>query len=131
MPVLDERRKFGYAPLGADRLRLSGFAEIAGHDTTPQPWRTAALVRAFTGLFPQVADAIAKQPPQPFCCLRPVTPSGLPILGPGRFRNLHYNVGHGHLGWTLAHGTAALVAELIDGQAPALDLAPYRAGAGM
>ena len=131
IPVLDEHRKFGYAPLGADRLRLSGFAEIAGYDTTPRPRRTAALVRAFTGLFPQLADAMAKQPPQPFCCLRPVTPSGLPILGPGRFRNLHYNVGHGHLGWTLAHGTAAIVADLIDGHAPALDLTPYRPGAGI
>jgi D-amino-acid dehydrogenase len=131
MPVLDERRKFGYAPLGADRLRLSGFAEIVGYDTTPQSRRTAAFVRAFTGLFPQLTDVMATQLPQPFCCLRPVTPSGLPILGPGRFRNLHYNVGHGHLGWTLAHGTASLVAELIDGQAAALDLAPYRPAPGM
>jgi D-amino-acid dehydrogenase len=131
IPVLDEHRKFGYAPLGADRLRLSGFAEIAGYDTTPRPRRTAAFLRAFTGLFPQFADAIAKHPLQPFCCLRPVTPSGLPILGPGRFRNLHYNVGHGHLGWTLAHGTAAIVADLIDGSAPALDLAPYRPGPEM
>jgi D-amino-acid dehydrogenase len=60
-----------------------------------------------------------------------VTPSGLPILGPGRFRNLHYNVGHGHLGWTLAHGTATIVADLIDGEAPAIDVAPYRPGAGV
>jgi D-amino-acid dehydrogenase len=130
-PVLDERRKFGYAPLGADRLRLSGLAEIAGYDTTPQPRRTAAFVRTFTELFPQLADVMAKQPPQPFCCLRPVTPSGLPILGPGRFRNLHYNVGHGHLGWTLAHGTAALVADLIDGAPAALDPSPYRPGRDM
>jgi D-amino-acid dehydrogenase len=131
VPVLDERRKFGYAPLGADRLRLSGFAEIAGYDTTPQPRRTAAFLRAFTGLFPQLAGVVAKHPTQLFCCLRPVTPSGLPILGLGRFRNLHYNVGHGHLGWTLAHGTAAIVADTIDGQAAALDPAPYRPGAAM
>jgi D-amino-acid dehydrogenase len=131
IPVLDEHRKFGYAPLGPDRLRLSGFAEIAGYDTTPRPRRTAAFLRAFTGLFPQLAHAITNRPLQPFCCLRPVTPSGLPILGPGRFRNLHYNVGHGHLGWTLSHGTAAIVADTIEGQAAALDLAPYRPAAGM
>ena len=88
-------------------------------------------MRAFTGLFPQLADAMAKQPPQPFCCLRPVTLSGLPILGPGRFRNVHYNVGHGHLGWTLAHGTAAIVTDVIDGKAATLDVAPYRPGMGM
>jgi D-amino-acid dehydrogenase len=60
-----------------------------------------------------------------------VTPSGLPILGPGRFANLHYNIGHGHLGWTLAHGTAAIVGDIVDGQAAVLDLTPYRPGAGM
>jgi D-amino-acid dehydrogenase len=131
LPVLDEHRKFGYAPLGTDRLRLSGFAEIAGYDTTPRPRRSAAFVRAFTGLFPQLAGGIAAAQPQPFCCLRPVTPSGLPILGAGRFANLFYNVGHGHLGWTLAHGTAAIVADLIDGRAAAIDIAPYRPKAGM
>ena len=126
LPVLEEHRKFGYAPLGPDRLRLSGFAEISGYDTTPRPRRAAAFMRAFTGLFPQLEGALAAAQPQPFCCLRPVTPSGLPILGSGRFANLFYNVGHGHLGWTLAHGTAAVIADLIDGRGPALDVAPYR-----
>ncbi len=131
LPVLDEHRKFGYAPLGPDRLRMTGFAEIAGYDTAPRPGRTAAFVRAFTGLFPQLAGALRAVNPQPFCCLRPVTPSGLPILGRSPFANLYYTVGHGHLGWTLAHGTARIVADFIDGTPPGLDTAPYRPGAGM
>jgi D-amino-acid dehydrogenase len=130
IPVLDEHRKFGYAarPRSPAPERLRGDRRLR-HDATSAPHGRlpARLHRTLS----QLADAIAKQPPQPFCCLRPVTPSGLPILGPGRFRNLHYNVGHGHLGWTLAHGTAAVVADLIDGQAAALDLKPYRPGAGM
>jgi D-amino-acid dehydrogenase len=131
LPVLDEHRKFGYAPLAAERLRLTGFAEIAGYDTQPRARRAAAFARAFTGLFPQLERALAEARPQPFCCLRPVTPSGLPIVGRSRFENLYYNVGHGHLGWTLAHGTASLVADAISALPPALDLAPYRPGADL
>jgi D-amino-acid dehydrogenase len=126
MPVLDEKRKFGYAPLGSDRLRMSGFAEIAGYDTTPEPSRTAAFVRSFTGLFPQLGERIRLDELKPFCCLRPVTASGLPILGPSRYRNLHYNVGQGHLGWTLAHGSARLVASMVTGKAPDIDVTGYR-----
>jgi D-amino-acid dehydrogenase len=129
-PVLDETRKFGYAPLGADRLRMTGFAEIAGYDTLPRARRTRAFVKAFTGLFPQLEAALTRTALQPFCCLRPVTPDGLPILGPSRYRNLHYNIGQGHLGWTLAHGSAQIVAALIAGRDPGIDLAGYTARPG-
>lgn len=126
MPVLDELRKFGLAPLGRDRLRLTGFAEIAGYDTAPRERRTRAFVKAFTGLFPQLEACLAETGVQPFCCLRPVTPHGLPFVGPSRLRNLHYNAGHGHLGWTLAHGTARLLAAQLAGRDPGIDQAPYR-----
>ena len=38
--------------------------------------------------------------------LRPMTPDNLPILGRKRHRNLFYNTGHGHIGWTMSHGSA-------------------------
>ncbi len=121
IPVLDELRKFGMMPL-PDRLRMSGLAEIAGYDTTPEPRRFQAFVAGFTGLFPQLQKCLdAAGPLQPFCCLRPVTPHGPPILGRSRFSNLHYNVGQGHLGWTLAHGSAKIVAALLTGRDPDLD----------
>ena len=51
--------------------------------------------------------------------------SGLrpPILGTGRHRNLWFNTGHGHMGWTMACGSARIVADLIDGRAPEIDIA--------
>jgi D-amino-acid dehydrogenase len=125
MPVLDEKRKFGYAPLATDRLRMSGFAEIAGYDTTPEPRRVTAFVRAFTSLFPQLEQRIKLDEIKPFCCLRPVTPAGPPILGPSRFKNLYYNVGQGHLGWTLAHGSARLVTALVSDKAADIDMTGY------
>jgi D-amino-acid dehydrogenase len=126
IPVLDEMRKFGMMPLPG-RLRMSGLAEIAGYDTAPEARRLRAFVAGFTGLFPQLTKCLeAAGAIRPFCCLRPVTPHGLPILGPSRYRNLFYNVGHGHLGWTLAHGSAKIVAALVAGRDPGLDLAGLR-----
>ncbi len=55
-------------------------------------------------------------------CLRPMTPDGPPILGLGRHRNLFLNCGHGHMGWTMACGTARTVADLMTGRMPELDL---------
>jgi D-amino-acid dehydrogenase len=128
IPVVDELRKFGMMPL-PDRLRMSGLAEIAGYDTVPQPRRTGAFVAGFTALFPQLRKCLeAAGEVRPFCCLRPVTPHGPPILGRARFANLFYNVGHGHLGWTLAHGSAKVIAALIAGRDPGVDLTGLRPG---
>jgi len=126
IPVLDEMRKFGMMPL-PDRLRMSGLAEIAGYDTVPEARRTKAFIAGFTGLFPQLEKCLeAAGHPQPFCCLRPVTPQGPPILGRSRFSNLFYNTGQGHLGWTLAHGSAKIVAAEIAGRDPGIDLTGLR-----
>jgi D-amino-acid dehydrogenase len=126
IPVLDEMRKFGLMPL-PDRLRMSGLAEIAGYDTAPEARRTQAFVAGFTGLFPQLHKCLeAAGELRPFCCLRPVTPKGPPILGRSRYGNLFYNVGHGHLGWTLAHGSARIVAALVAGRDPGIDLTGLR-----
>jgi D-amino-acid dehydrogenase len=130
-PVLDEKRKFGYAPLGADRLRMSGFAEVAGYDTKPERHRTEALARAFMGLFPQLETRIDPATLTPFCCLRPVTPDGVPIIGRSRFGNLVLNVGQGHLGWTLAHGSARLAADAVAGRPGAIDLNANRPAGGL
>ena len=51
-------------------------------------------------------------------CLRPMTPDGPPVLGLGRHRNLFFNAGHGHMGWTMAFGTARIVTDLVAGRRP-------------
>jgi D-amino-acid dehydrogenase len=50
-----------------------------------------------------------------------MTPTGIPILGRSRQRNLFLNTGHGHMGWTMACGTAAIVADAIAGRPPGID----------
>jgi D-amino-acid dehydrogenase len=45
-----------------------------------------------------------------------MTPDGTPIVGPTAFPNLWLNTGHGTLGWTMACGSAKLLADLMSGQ---------------
>ncbi len=54
--------------------------------------------------------------------LRPMTPEGTPILGVGRHRNLYFNTGHGHVGWTMACGSARITRHLIAGRKPEISL---------
>jgi len=49
----------------------------------------------------------------PWAGLRPMLPSMLPRVGPGRQPGVFYNTGHGHLGWTLSAATAQLVADQV------------------
>jgi D-amino-acid dehydrogenase len=49
----------------------------------------------------------------------------VPIIGPTPLSNLVVNTGHGHLGWTMAAGSAELLADLIDGRQPAVEPGSY------
>jgi hypothetical protein len=53
-----------------------------------------------------------------------MTPSGRPLIGRTRVGNLFVNTGHGPLGWTLAAGSARLLAAMIAGEATPVDAAP-------
>jgi D-amino-acid dehydrogenase len=51
-----------------------------------------------------------------------MTPDGPPVIGPTRYSNLWLNTGHGTLGWTMAAGSGRVLADLISGRRPELDL---------
>ena len=123
--VMDETFKVAITRLG-DRIRVGGTAEIAGYDLSLHAARRETLVHSVTDLFPQGGDtAQAKF----WCGLRPMTPDGTPVIGPTPFRNLFLNTGHGTLGWTMACGSASVIADLVSGKIPAIhtdDLAIFR-----
>ncbi len=118
IPGVDEKWLVGWSRLG-DRLRLTSTAEFAGYDWGWTPRDFNNILRLARDLFPDAADYAQGQYR---ACLRPMTPDGPPILGLGRHRNLFLNCGHGHMGWTMACGTARLVADLMTGRMPELDL---------
>ena len=115
---IDEDMLCAYVRLG-DRLRATSIAEFAGYDTSHRPADFAPILRSVRELLPNAADYSR---PQYWACLRPMTPAGAPILGRGRYHNLFYNTGHGHLGWTMACGTARITADLIAGRTPDVPL---------
>jgi D-amino-acid dehydrogenase len=68
----------------------------------------------------------------PWAGLRPMLPGMLPKVGAGRRRNIFYNTGHGHLGWTLSAATAEAVAELVANSMPNLmSVKPARKRTGL
>jgi D-amino-acid dehydrogenase len=115
---VDEQWLVGWSRLG-DRLRLTSTAEFAGYDWGWTPRDFNNIMRLARDLFPDAADY---EHGEYRACLRPMTPDGPPILGLGRHRNLFFNCGHGHMGWTMACGTARIVADLMTGRMPDLDL---------
>jgi D-amino-acid dehydrogenase len=115
---VDEQWLVGWSRLG-DRLRLTSTAEFAGYDWGWTPRDFNNILRLARDLVPDAADYDRGQYR---ACLRPMTPDGPPILGPGRHRNLFLNCGHGHMGWTMACGTARIVADLMTERMPELDL---------
>jgi D-amino-acid dehydrogenase len=116
---VDEANLVAFARLG-DRLRLTATADFAGYDTSYDAGHFAGMLRVARDLFP---DAAAYDKPSYWACLRPMTPDGPPIIGRCRLTNLYLNTGQGHMGWTMAAGCGRIVADIIAGRRPALDIA--------
>ena len=115
---VDEDNLIAWCRMG-DRLRITATAEFAGYDTGHRPADYTKMLGAARDLMPDAGDY---DQPDYWAGLRPMTPEGTPIMGFGRHRNLCYNTGHGHMGWTMACGAARIVTDLIAGRAPAIDL---------
>ncbi len=69
-------------------------------------------------IFPGVGDY---ESATPWAGMRPATPSNVPIIGRTGLSNLYVNTGHGTLGWTLACGSGAALADIISGRKPEVD----------
>ena len=98
-----------------DRLRVAGTAELTGYDTAINEVRCRAIVRRTFELFPRAGRA---EDAQFWAGLRPATPGGVPCIGRTRYPNLYLNTGHGTLGWTMACGSGAAIADIVSGRKP-------------
>ena len=83
------------------------------------PARAQALLRRAEALFPAAGD-FAKA--ELWAGLRPATPDSVPILGRSPVDNLFLNTGHGTLGWTMSCGSGRILADVVSGRAPEIDL---------
>ncbi len=113
--LTDEAAKIVISRLGS-RLRAAGTAELTGYDTAMNPVRCAAIARRIRELFPALGGITTVEN---WTGLRPATPNNVPVIGRTKLKNLYLNTGHGTLGWTLACGSAAALADLVSGRRPA------------
>jgi D-amino-acid dehydrogenase len=116
--IMDESYKVAITRLG-DRIRVGGTAEVGNYNPTQPLARRRPLDKSLTDLFPQAGDLSRSTF---WSGLRPMTPDGPPIVGPTHLANLHLNTGHGTLGWTMACGTARVLADQIGGKEPEIDV---------
>jgi D-amino-acid dehydrogenase len=116
--VMDESYKVAITRLG-DRIRVGGTAEISGYSDKLYPARRATLDHSLTDLFPRGGDI---EKATFWSGLRPMTPDGPPVIGPTRYANLHLNTGHGTLGWTMACGSGRVLADMLSGRKPDIDV---------
>ncbi len=117
--IMDETHKVAVTRLG-DRIRVGGTAELSGYSLALREPRRATLEHVVTDLFPKGGD-VSKA--TFWCGLRPMTPDGTPIVGATPIANLLLATGHGTLGWTMAAGTGRVIADLVSGRQPEIDIA--------
>jgi D-amino-acid dehydrogenase len=115
---MDETHKVAVTRLG-DRIRAGGTAELAGYSLALHEPRRRTLLHVVGDLFPHGGDLSRAEF---WCGLRPMTPDGPPVIGATPVAGLYLATGHGTLGWTMAAGTARVIADLIGGQRPEIDV---------
>lgn len=123
LPVLDVDGGYLIAPM-THGIRLTTGAEFAERDAPPnylQLNRAEPLARA---LFP-LGERVD---PEPWIGRRPCTPDMIPVMGAApRHKGLWFSFAHAHHGLTLAAVCGRFMAELMTGETPFCDPAPYRA----
>ncbi len=120
--IMDTQGKFAASSMLAG-VRCAGTAEFAGLDAPPDYRRAEVFKRLGRKLFPLLnVDDVEE-----WMGTRPSFPDSLPCIGevPGR-PNLFSAFGHSHYGFGMAPNTGRIVAELISGQQPNVDITPYR-----
>ena len=116
--LMDEHNKIMMSRLG-ERIRVAGMAELAGYDLSLDPAQRERLIRVVQEFFP---SGLEFDQVEFWAGLRPMTPDGPPILGATHWPKLYLNSGHGSNGWTQSCGTSRIVADLVSGKTPAIDL---------
>ncbi len=116
--VMDEAYKVAVTRMG-NRLRIAGTAEFGNRRLTVRDSALGTLLKVARDWFPGAANYTQARP---WVGARPMLPDGAPLLGGTPLANLYLNVGHGSTGWTMACGSARVVADIISGRQPAIDM---------
>jgi len=121
-PVLDVDSGYVLAPMTRG-IRLTSGAEFARRDAPATPAQLDRCETIARGLFPLGERLDAR----PWKGARPCLPDMLPVIGKApRHQGLWFDFGHQHHGFTFGPVSGRLLAEMITGETPFTDPAPYR-----
>ncbi len=125
-PLIFADARIAVTPL-AEGLRFAGTLELAGLDLSINRRRVEAIRRTIPEYLAEL-DLSRPEPPEIWAGLRPCTPDGLPVIGRApQYANLTLAAGHAMLGVSLAPLTGQLVAQIIGGQKPAVEVSALSA----
>ena len=103
-------------------IRVGGAVELGGLNLPPNYARADAMLKKAKRFLPGLNIEGGKQ----WMGFRPSLPDSLPALGPlARQPNTICAFGHGHLGLTQSTGTAAIIADMLEGRPAQIDLAAF------
>ena len=121
VPAILTETKVAITPFG-EKIRFAGTLEFNGLNLNINQRRVRAILNAVAAYIPNIElDAAYKT--EAWAGLRPCSPDGLPLLGRTRkVPNLIVAAGHAMIGNTLAPVTGKLVAQIVDGEKPAIDM---------
>ena len=124
MPIIDEGIHTAFTPLGYS-LRVAGTAEFAGFNEDIHQKRIDYLYRTLESIYPSISSNLDLDEGSLWYGFRPMSPDGMPYIGPTKISGLFVNTGHGHSGWTLAMGSGDVLADLMIKKQPNIEVKPF------
>jgi D-amino-acid dehydrogenase len=122
-PIMEGDYKFLATPMEMG-VRFAGMVELAGVDAPMSQRRADTIVRLARRMFPAVETTEVSQ----WMGRRPSMPDGLPVIGRSPAHdNVYLAFGHGHTGMIGSPMTGRIIAGLVTGQRPNIDVSPFRA----
>jgi D-amino-acid dehydrogenase len=122
LPIVSGEYTFAVTPQ-EHGLRIAGTVELGGLEAPPDWARSRILLDRGRHMFPQLQEAGKTE----WMGFRPSMPDSVPVIsGSPRHANAFFSFGHGHIGLTLGAVTGRVLADLIAGRNPGLDMRPYR-----
>lgn len=124
-PAILVEGRAAITPMDGNKIRFGGTMEITSITAPPRYNRVQGILDAVKRFFPEF-DVAMPAPEQVWYGYRPCSADGLPYIGRiKKYNNVVIATGHSMLGLSLGAGTGKLVFELVNEQAPSIDLSPF------
>lgn len=121
-PVMSVSRAFVMTPL-EDGLRIAGTSEFAALDAKPD-YRRAKVLLKQAGFY---LEGLKAEGVTEWMGRRPMMPDSTPVISRSpRQSNVFYAFGHGHYGLTQGPTTGRIVADIVAGNPPTIELDAFR-----